>query len=327
MTTKTARASAVTLYGDQPARNCHFRLSADVLDAAEPKAAEEGFSLADVIRNALIDYGSGAKAKAKASSGPPAPMVAGVRKVFASGSKSLINGYMAALARAGWSRQLMADAAVAAGVAESMTRQAVSLRAVAGEEAAAENGGLPEGLPAVPHPGLRRQYPIAKSSTPLPQRDGREISARVLDTDYLRAMARAKAEHAKLAAVVDDYVKRYIADEFVLEGVSARKVGARLRNANAAPAKKATAKKTAAKAAAKKAPAAKAATKEVAAKTSAKKAPATKAPAKKAATKKTATKKAPAKKVATKAAAKTAPKKVSAKAPAKKVAAKRARKA
>ena len=146
---KKAARTQVTFEG-KPAKNRHFEVSIANAEAAKARADDEGVSISDVMRAGLKDYAKKTPAAAKRSERErlllPTSGVRGLRKMFQTGRSEMISGYMAALANAGWPLQAIADSVTEDGLAETMTRQAVSLRV---NKANSAEGGLPEGLPEV----------------------------------------------------------------------------------------------------------------------------------------------------------------------------------
>ena len=216
-------------FDGQPAHNRHFEVSVENESAAREVAAEQGHSLAEVMRAGLSAYGAKMPIAATRGDGKtsmPAAGVRGLQEVYKSGRSDLISGYMAALAGEGWPLQVIADCAVEHGLAGRMSRQAVSLRV---NKALKVDGGLPDGLPDVPPIGLRRPYPtvqagggtkaLAETKGGRLRDDLKDVTVRIADEDYARVQMRAKFEGAKVAAVLDDILGRYASGAFKMKPV------------------------------------------------------------------------------------------------------------
>lgn len=224
---KSGGPAKVILVDGKPAHNRHFEVTVANHDAAREAAVENGHSLSEVMRAGLIAYGKKTPIAATRSDGNlslPAAGVRGLKTVFKSGQSSQISAYMAALAGEGWPLQVIASSVVDHGLADTMTRQAVSLRV---NKALKADGGLPDDLPEVPPIGMRRQYPtvqvgggtkaLALTKGGRLRDDMKDVTVRIADEDYAKVQVRTKYEGAKVAAVLDDVLARYASGEFKIK--------------------------------------------------------------------------------------------------------------
>lgn len=225
--TRPAGPGKAIFFEGKPAHNRHFEVTVANHEAAREAADEHGHSLSEVMRAGLLAYAAKTPAAATRAGGRtsmPAVGARGLKTVFKSGRSDLISGYMAALASEGWPLQVIADAVVNQGLADRMSRQAISLRV---NKALAAEGGLPDGLPDVPAIGLRRPYPtvmagggtkaLAETKDGRLRSDLKDVVVRIADEDYERVQVRAKYEGAKVSAVLDDLLARYASGHFKLK--------------------------------------------------------------------------------------------------------------
>lgn len=204
---------AVTLDGE-PAKNRHFLIDVVLVEAATTKAEEDQVSVSDVLRYGVREYGATAPAEdaevVVAANQLPS---AGLRTLAALWRRSkkkndpdLINQYLAALHRAGWSTRAIAESIVAAECAESFTRQAVNLRVLKAPDE------LREDLPAVPTLGPRRPMLSSKSKTKRIAKH--DLTFRVKDEEYAAAKRRSVKEGAMMSSVLENVLLGYTNGEF-----------------------------------------------------------------------------------------------------------------
>lgn len=213
-------ASPVVLDGE-PAKNRHFLLERVLVDAAAEKAIEDSLdgdykiSVSEVLRFGIREYG---RSGGTIDVNTPDAMVhlppRGLKVLKAvwdtakrNGSSDTINQYLAALHRGGWTTRAIADSLVAAGCAEKMTRQAVSLRILKAPEE------LSPDLPPVPALGPRRMI-VSSKKISKSREHVRDIAFRVKDSDYELAQIRAKSEGAMMSSVLDNVLLGYTNGEF-----------------------------------------------------------------------------------------------------------------
>lgn len=209
---------AVTLNG-KPAKNRHFLLDRSLYQQAADRCREDGIAISDVLRHGIEVYGAHAPKERDvrpALNVLPSKSLRDLKAVWASGDSELASHYLAALHRAGWTTQSIADSLVASGAVDRMTRQAVSLRtSKAPDELRAD-------LPEVPELGPRRAIVSARKGRKGPflpsekkTRDAsHDLSFRVADEDYAAAARRAKHEGAMMSGVLDEVLRSYTSGEY-----------------------------------------------------------------------------------------------------------------
>jgi hypothetical protein len=197
--TKSKKDKVERVVGGRKAVNPHFAIDQAVLEAAREHASACGLALGAVVRRGLDEYANGAVGQPGDRKGLlPAEAMQHVRALWEFGEKDRLNGYFVALSQAGWPLRTIAESVVDAGLAPSMSRQAVFQRISKVDQ-------VPEGLPPVPPLPLRRSAPAA---TP------HDFSVRVPQEVYDAAVGRAKAEGAHLSVVVQDIAERFVRGEF-----------------------------------------------------------------------------------------------------------------
>lgn len=207
----------VTLNG-KPAKNRHFLLDKTLVQQAGERCREDGIAVSDVLRHGIEVYGAHAPNERDvrpAMNVLPAKSLKDLKRVWVSGDSERASHYLAALHRAGWTTQSIADSLVAAGAAERMTRQAVSLRTSKAPD------DLRADLPEVPELGPRRAIvsPRKGEVAPFPPKPksgerAHDMSFRVADEDYAAAARRAKHEGAMMSAVLDEVLASYLSGEY-----------------------------------------------------------------------------------------------------------------
>lgn len=201
----------VTTLGGQEAKTRHFLVDRELHAKASERVAQfEGLVLSDVMRHGIDLYAKEAPSRPVEETLLPASALESLAAL--KGDSARLTEYTAALARAGWTYQAIANSMVAAGLAAKMSRQAVSLRVKRAPEK------LRRGLPKVPKPSARRLVPRNESEAMHRETRSKDTlyntSFRVADESYLAAKARCKAEGSMVTVVIEDTLKAFLAGKY-----------------------------------------------------------------------------------------------------------------
>lgn len=215
--------SQVMLNGES-AKNRHFHVDRTLYDQTMDRCEDEGINISDVMRLGLDLYGQKAPAADAVTDGPPVlPRTAlnFLKKTYRAGDAEMVNQFLAACHRQGWTVQSLADSMVASGVVDKFSRQAVSLRILKAPDE------LSEDLPNVPGQGPRRvtlsprrgktkdQFAAAgKKAKRHRVVSTYDLAFRITDSSYEPAARRAKHENAMMSRVLDEIMENYLSGSY-----------------------------------------------------------------------------------------------------------------